>query len=63
MSGKKTVTVTQTGSTIARDKRQQTILVGLGLGRIGKSRELPDTPAIWGMIKKVAHLVRVGDKA
>ncbi|PZQ10921.1 MAG: 50S ribosomal protein L30 [Ancylobacter novellus] len=59
-----TVTVVQTGSSTRRPFDQQQTLVGLGLGRIGKRRELEDTPAVRGMIAKVAHLVRVdGDDA
>ncbi|RXF75189.1 50S ribosomal protein L30 [Hansschlegelia zhihuaiae] len=53
------VTVVQTGSSTRRPFDQQQTLVGLGLGRIGKRRELTDTPAVRGMIAKVAHLVRV----
>jgi large subunit ribosomal protein L30 len=34
-------------------------LVGLGLNRIGRVSELPDTPQTRGMIAKVAHLVQV----
>jgi large subunit ribosomal protein L30 len=34
-------------------------LVGLGLARRGRIRTLEDTPAVRGMIDKVAHLVRV----
>ena len=33
---------------------------GLGLGRLNSSRVLEDTPAVRGMINKVAYLVRVG---
>ncbi len=54
-----TVTVVQTGSSTRRPFDQQQTLVGLGLGRIGKRRSLEDTPAVRGMIAKVAHLVRV----
>lgn len=57
------VTVVQTGSSTRRPGDQQATLVGLGLGRIGKRRELKDTPAVRGMIAKVAHLVRVEDAA
>ncbi|WP_206659472.1 50S ribosomal protein L30 [Hansschlegelia zhihuaiae] len=53
------MTVVQTGSSTRRPFDQQQTLVGLGLGRIGKRRELTDTPAVRGMIAKVAHLVRV----
>ncbi len=56
---KKTVTVTQTGSPIGRPKDQRATLKGLGLNKINRSRELEDTPAVRGMINKVAHLIRV----
>ena len=58
---KKTVKVTQTGSAIGRGRRQRETLRGLGLNKIGRTRELEDTPAIRGMIAKVHHLVRVED--
>lgn len=57
----KTVKVVQTGSSIRRPKDQLATLKGLGLGRVGKRRELEDTPAVRGMIAKVSHLVRVED--
>jgi large subunit ribosomal protein L30 len=56
---KKTVTVTQTGSPIGRKPGQRETLLGLGLNKIRRSSELEDTPAIRGMIRKVAHLVKV----
>ncbi len=56
---KKTVRVTQTGSPIRRRKDQRQTLIGLGLNKINRTRELEDTPAVRGMIGKVAHLVRV----
>ncbi|UFN50249.1 50S ribosomal protein L30 [Roseomonas sp. OT10] len=59
MSDKKTVTVTQTGSPIGRKPGQRETLVGLGLNKLNRSRELEDTPAVRGMIRKVAHLVKV----
>jgi large subunit ribosomal protein L30 len=34
-------------------------LIGLGLNKIGRVRDLADTPATRGMIRKVQHLVRV----
>ena len=55
----KTVTVEQTGSPIGRPAQQRQTLVGLGLTRIGRRKTLQDTPAVRGMIAKVAHLVRV----
>ncbi len=61
MVGKKkaTVRVTQTGSAIGRNKSQRATLVGLGLNKIRRTRELEDTPSVRGMIEKVSHLVRV----
>lgn len=58
---KKTVTVTQIGSPIRRQAYQRATLVGLGLNKMHKTRELEDTPSVRGMIDKVSHLVRVED--
>ena len=57
MASKKTLRVTQTGSPIRRQKDQRATLVGLGLNKMHKTRELEDTPSIRGMIDKVKHLV------
>jgi len=51
--------VTQIGSPIGRPKDQRQTLIGLGLNRIDRTRELEDTPAIRGMIRKVSHLVKM----
>ena len=59
MAEKKTVILTQVGSPIGREKDQRATLVGLGLNKLHRTRELEDTPAVRGMIAKVAHLVRV----
>ncbi|MCX5579090.1 50S ribosomal protein L30 [Kaistia terrae] len=59
----KTVTVEQTGSPIRRPAEQRATLIGLGLNRIRRRSTLQDTPAVRGMIAKVAHLVRVVDEA
>lgn len=56
---KSTLIVTQTGSPIRRDATQRGTLCGLGLNKIGRTRELEDTPAIRGMIQKVKHMVKV----
>ena len=56
---KKTVRVTQVGSPIGRKPGQRETLIGLGLNKMHRTRELEDTPCIRGMIRKVAHLVRV----
>jgi len=57
--GGKTVTVEQTGSPIRRPADQRATLVGLGLNKMHRRRILEDTPQVRGMIRKVAHLVRV----
>jgi large subunit ribosomal protein L30 len=56
---KKTVKVTQTGSPIGRKPGQRETLIGLGLNKMRRTRELEDTPAVRGMIRKVAHLLKV----
>jgi len=53
------VTVRQTASPIRRKSDQRATLVGLGLNRIGRTAVLADTPAVRGMIAKVAHMVEV----
>ena len=55
------VRVTQTGSGNGQKPGQQATLRGLGLDKIGKTRELENTPAVRGMIRKVSHLVRIED--
>lgn len=61
MGAKKTVRVTQVASGNGRKPGQQDTLKGLGLNKINRTRELEDTPAVRGMIRKVAHLVKVED--
>jgi large subunit ribosomal protein L30 len=58
----KVIKVEQTGSPIRRHHTQRETLIGLGLNRIGRVSELPDTPQTRGMIAKVRHLVRVVDR-
>jgi large subunit ribosomal protein L30 len=53
------ITVRQTASPIRRKSDQRATLMGLGLNRIGRTRVLEDTPAVRGMIAKVAHMVEV----
>ena len=57
----KMIKIKQTGSPIRRHHSQRETLIGLGLNRIGRVVELPDTPQTRGMIAKVKHLVRVVD--
>ena len=56
---KTTIKVVQIRSAIGREGSQRKTLIGLGLNKIGRVRELEDTPAIRGMINKVKHLVRL----
>jgi len=55
------IKITQIGSPIGRPNKQRETLIGLGLNKLNKTRELQDTPAIRGMVNKVSHLVRVED--
>jgi large subunit ribosomal protein L30 len=57
--GKAKLKVTQIASPIGRKKDQRATLIGLGLNKMNRSRELRDTAAVRGMITKVKHLVRV----
>ena len=59
MAKDKKITVTQIGSPIGRKPDQQKTLVGLGLNKMNRTRELEDTPAVRGMINKVSHLVKI----
>ncbi len=59
----KTVTVEQTGSPLRRRGDQRATLIGLGLNKLNRRRTLEDTPSVRGMIRKVAHIVRVVDEA
>ncbi len=60
---KKVVRITQIGSPIGRPKDQRQTLIGLGLNKMHRTRELEDTPAVRGMINKVHHLVRIEDSS
>jgi len=56
---KKTIKLTQIGSPISRRDDQRATLIGLGLNKLHRSRELEDTPAVRGMVGKVRHLLRI----
>ncbi|HET7774573.1 50S ribosomal protein L30 [Piscinibacterium candidicorallinum] len=55
----KTVKVTLVRSPIGCKADHRQTVIGLGLKKIRQSRELEDTPAVRGMINKVAYLVKV----
>ena len=54
---KKTVVVKQIASAARRPDIQRRTLIGLGLNKINRTRELEDTPAVRGMVNKIPHLV------
>jgi large subunit ribosomal protein L30 len=60
-NAKKTLTVRQVRSQARRPALQEATLKGLGLGKIGREKVLEDTPAVRGMIRKVAHLITVSE--
>ena len=59
MSKNTKLIVKQVKSAIGRQGYQRKTLIGLGLNKINKQRELDDTPSIRGMIEKVKHLVEL----
>ncbi|MAJ15268.1 MAG: 50S ribosomal protein L30 [SAR116 cluster bacterium] len=56
---KKNIKIMLIKSGIGRKSDQKQTLIGLGLTRVGKVRELEDTPSVRGMVKKVSHLVKI----
>ena len=58
MSGQK-ITVMQIQSLIGRRSDQRKTLIGLGLNKLNRTKQLEDTPAIRGMINKVKHLGKI----
>ena len=53
------VRVTQLRSPAGRKPGQKETLIGLGLNKQRRTRELEDTPSARGMMRKVAHLIKV----
>ena len=58
-TAKKTVKVQQIASPLRCHFDQRQTLIGLGLNKVGRVRELPDTPQTHGMIRKLPPLVRI----
>ncbi len=56
---KKTIVVKQIGSPIRRPAVQRQTLIGLGLNKMHRTRELEDTPSIRGMVNSIPHLVTI----
>ena len=57
----KRLKITLVRSTIGFNQTQAKTVEGMGLRRIRHTVELPDTPAVRGMIHKVRHLVEVAE--
>ena len=55
----KTIVVQQIGSPIRRPEKQRKTLIGLGLNKMHKTRELEDTKSVRGMVNKIPHLVKI----
>ena len=55
----KTIVVKQIGSPIRRPAKQRQTLIGLGLNKMNRTRELEDTPSVRGMVNKIPHLVEI----
>ena len=60
MSGK--VRLTQVRSIVGQSKAHEGTLRALGLGKIGRTAEHPESPELAGMIRHVRHLVRIEGK-
>ena len=54
--------ITQVRSTVSQSYRHEGTLSALGLGKIGRTVELEDSPELRGMLRHVNHLVRVDGK-
>lgn len=55
----RTIVVKQIRSPNRRPEKQRQTLVGLGLNKMHRTRELPDTPSVRGMVSSVRHLVEI----
>ena len=53
------VRITQVRSQIGQSQRHRGTLRALGLGKIGRTVEHEEGPALAGMLRKVRHLVKV----
>ena len=58
-AAKKTIVVKQIASPSRRPDVQRRTLIGLGLNKINRTRELEDTPSVRGMVNAIPHLVRI----
>ena len=61
MAAERSIRITQRKSANGTNPAQRETLRSLGLGRIGRSVERPDSPELRGMIRVVSHLVESGE--
>ena len=54
--------IAQVKSRIGYKKKAKATLDAMGIKKMNQTVELPDNPAIRGMIKKIEYLIRVEDK-
>ena len=54
-----TLRITQVRSQIGQTERHRGTLRALGLGKIGRTVERPESPELAGMLRKVRHLVEI----
>ena len=54
-----TITLEQVASPARRPASQEQILIGLGLNKLHRRSTLQNSDAVWGMVCKVRHMVRV----
>ena len=59
VASSKTLSITLIKSPIGRLKNHKASIAGLGLRKIGQTVEVEDSPAVRGMIKQVAYLLKV----
>ena len=55
----KTIVVKKVGSPIRRPADQRATLIGLGLNKMNRTKELEDTPSVRGMVRKISHMVEI----
>ncbi len=58
-STEKQIRITYHKSAIGYNKEQKRTIAALGFRKLGETIQRPDSPAIRGMIARVAHLVTV----
>lgn len=55
----KTIVAKQVGSPIRRPAKQRATLIGLGLNKMNRTKELEDTPSVRGMVNSISHMVKI----